>query len=139
MKVCEDATIGQKNAFDSMGQNSESGELWIQALTYFRDRTSAVSDRESEDFLLRALDFIEGHNVLSPLLVLEILAEKKDLKFRVLKKFMKLKLKAQSEVIKRKKQAVETIRNEIVDNQQQTIQMKTTAINFEQKECAECK
>jgi hypothetical protein len=43
---------------------------------------------------MRALDFIEGHNVLSPLLVLEILAEKRDLKFRVLKKFMKLKLKA---------------------------------------------
>jgi hypothetical protein len=49
---------------------------------------------------MRALDFIEGHNVLSPLLVLEILAVKRDLKFRVLKKFMKLKLKAQSDVIK---------------------------------------
>jgi len=97
MKVCEDATIGQKNAFDQTGQDSpESGELWIQALTYFRDRTSppAVSDRVCEEYLMNALDFIADHNVLSPLLVLEILAEKKNLKFRVLKKFMKLKLKA---------------------------------------------
>jgi vacuolar protein sorting-associated protein 11 len=87
---------------------------------------------------MRALDFIEGHNVLSPLLVLEILAEAKTLKFRVLKKFMKLKLKAQSDTIKQKKAKIEEIRNVIVDNQQQTIQMKTTAINFEQKECNEC-
>ena len=51
---------------------------------------------------------------------------------------MMSKLKAQTKTIKDKKKKVEEIRNEIVDCQQQTIGMKTTAINFEQKECAEC-
>lgn len=41
------------------------------------------------------------------------------------------KLKAQTKTIKDKKKKVEEIRNEIVDCQQQTIGMKTTAINFE--------
>ena len=41
------------------------------------------------------------------------------------------KLKSQTKTIKDKKKKVEEIRNEIVDCQQQTIGMKTTAINFE--------
>ena len=64
---------------------------------------------------MEALDFIGSNNVLSPLLVLEILQEKKDLKFKVLKKFMMTKLKAQTKTIKEKKRKVDEIRNEIVD------------------------
>ena len=70
-------------------------------------------------------------NILSPLLVLEILQTKKDLKFKVLKQFLSAKLGQQSGTIKQKKRKVTEIRNEIVENQMQTVQMKTTAINFE--------
>jgi hypothetical protein len=56
-------------------------------------------------------------NVLSPLLVLEILQTKKDLKFKVLKQFLHSKLGQQSGTIKQKKRKVTEIRNEIVENQ----------------------
>lgn len=56
-------------------------------------------------------------NLLSPLLVLEILSNKKNLKFKVLKKFLRSKLKQTTETIKQKKKKVDEIRNEIVENQ----------------------
>ena len=137
LQVCKDATMGVNNTSfgQESGNSSEAGELWIQAVTYFRDLNEAF---KSEYFLMQALEFIGSMNVLSPLLVLEILQEKKDLKFKVLKKFMMTKLKAQTKTIKEKKRKVDEIRNEIVDIQLQTITMKTTSINFEQKECADC-
>lgn len=48
------------------------GDLWIQALSYFRD-LKRVEDVEY--FLEEALEFIGKNNVLSPLLVLEILSD----------------------------------------------------------------
>ena len=115
--------------------SSESSELWIQALTYYRDMEDKY---QCETYLMKALDYIGKMNILSPLLVLEILSTKSNLKFMVLKKFLKLKLEQQTATIKQKKKKVTEIRNEIVENQTQTVQMKTTAINFEQKCCAEC-
>ena len=72
------------------GGSADSGELWIQALTYFRD---LKENDIATHFIEKALEFIGSHNVLSPLLVLEILKEKKELKFSVIKKFMMSKLK----------------------------------------------
>ena len=45
------------------------GDLWIQALTFFRDLQGA----DSEIYLEKALQFIGEKNILSPLLVLEII------------------------------------------------------------------
>jgi hypothetical protein len=45
-------------------------DLWIQALTFFRDLESAAGD--AEDYLERALKIIGDNKILSPLLVLEI-------------------------------------------------------------------
>lgn len=53
------------------------GDLWIQALTYFRD-LKRIED--CEKYLELALEFIGQNNVLSPLLVLEILSDTKDKK-----------------------------------------------------------
>ena len=44
-----------------------NGDMWIQALTYFRDQ------QEAEPQLVLALKEIRERNILSPLLVLEIL------------------------------------------------------------------
>jgi hypothetical protein len=59
-----------------------NGDLWIQALTYFRDQ------KDSEYQLTKALDEIRKKNILSPLLVLEILKENPRLKFGVLRQFL---------------------------------------------------
>ena len=59
-----------------------NGDLWIQALTYFRDQ------KDTDHLLTRALDEIRKKNILSPLLVLEILKENPKLKFGVLRQFL---------------------------------------------------
>jgi len=61
------------------------GDLWIQALTYFRDLPDMGN---SERYIEEALAFIGDKHVLSPLLVLEILANKENLRFKVLKQFL---------------------------------------------------
>jgi len=91
MQTCTEATessVGME--FGSAGAlSSESSELWIQALTYFRD----IEDQyQCETFIEKALAYIGKMNVLSAPTVLEILTEKHSLRFRVLKAFLKLKL-----------------------------------------------
>jgi hypothetical protein len=66
-----------------------NGDLWIQALTYFRDQQG------SEEEMKQALEEIRKKNILSPLLVLEILKENPKLKFGVLRNFLLQSLKTQ--------------------------------------------
>jgi hypothetical protein len=117
MQVCIDSSenSGMGMNFGSEGATStESSELWIQALTFYRDMKN---QDECEKYLKEALEYIGRMNVLSPLLVLEILQTKKDLKFKVLKQFLHSKLGQQSGTIKQKKRKVTEIKNEIVENQ----------------------
>lgn len=87
MEVCE------KYAKSENADPSISGDLWIQALTYFRDLPSP----NCEIFLSKALAIIGGEKdkskdkrdeVISPLLVLEILQSRPNLKFSVIKNYL---------------------------------------------------
>lgn len=81
-------TICEK--YSSQSNESSLGDLWIQALTFFRDLESP----DSEEYLQKALAFIGEKNILSPLLVLEIIQTKKNLKFKVMKKYLLERLSA---------------------------------------------
>ena len=70
--------------------NEQDQDKKDRALTYFRDLEDA---QLSENYLKRSLEHIGENNILSPLLVLEILATKKNLKFEVLSPFLIKKLK----------------------------------------------
>ena len=61
--------------------------MWIQALTFFRDLEGGVPG-EAEDYLQRALEIIGDKKILSPLLVLEIVQATKNLKFKILRKYL---------------------------------------------------
>lgn len=85
LEVCKgEAFILQQN-------EPVNGDLWIQALTYFRDQPG------SEEELKQALEEIRKKNILSPLLVLEILKENPKLKFGVLRQFLLQNLKTQQD------------------------------------------
>lgn len=72
MQVCMDATNNDPTT---------AGDLWIQALTYFRD-LEKINEAQIE--IQKALDFIsekekdkdKKEEIISPLLVLEILKSK---------------------------------------------------------------
>lgn len=58
------------------GNSESAGDLWIQALTFFRDLEDDKLDKtkpsDCEIYLEKALSIIAEQNILSPLLVLEI-------------------------------------------------------------------
>lgn len=103
MKVCEEYAASPNS------DPSTTGDLWIQALTYFRDLESP----HCEMCLERALSIISNEKdkekakdskkdeILSPLLVLEILQSKPNLKFKVIKKYLLNRLEVQDRIIKK--------------------------------------
>lgn len=56
---------------------------------------------------MEALTYIGEKNILSPLLVLEILGSKRGLKFKVVKLFLKLKLEKQTAEIDKNNKKVQ--------------------------------
>lgn len=106
MAVCQEYAL-QANA-----DQATAGELWIQALTYFRD----LPTPQDEIYLERALTAMSGDRadkeknkdeVLSPLLVLEILQNKPKLKFSVIKKYLVNRLEVQDRVIRKNSKQVD--------------------------------
>lgn len=101
MEVCE------KYAASSNADPTISGDLWIQALTYFRDLPSP----NCEIFLSKALSIIGGdkdknkdskrEEVISPLLVLEILQSRPNLKFSVIKNYLINRLEVQDRITRK--------------------------------------
>lgn len=59
--------------YDNKKDSENIGDLWIQALTFFRDLDDdGQKFNESEKYMELALDHIGKNNILSPLLILEI-------------------------------------------------------------------
>ena len=69
----------------------QDADLWIQALTYFKNIENDSVKRDM--YIKKSLDEIAKKNILSPLLVLEILGTQKDIKFEVISDFLTTKLK----------------------------------------------
>lgn len=62
---------GKANPGGAVVTDNNLADLWIQALTFFRDLDSAAGG-DAEEYLERALKIIGDNKILSPLLVLEI-------------------------------------------------------------------
>ena len=85
-----------------------------------------------------ALDHIGKNNILSPLLILEIVQKKPTLRFKVLKKYLLDRLETQDKVIKKNNKKVEENMSKIGEMKKEIDELKTTAKNFNQKECSNC-
>jgi hypothetical protein len=92
-------------------------------LTFFRDLDSGVGD--AEDYLERALKIIGDNKILSPLLVLEIVQSRKNLKFKVLRSYLLERLKQQDEVIKKSKKKVDENMDTITKMQAEIVEIRT--------------
>ena len=103
-------------------------DLWIQALTFFRDLDGVAG--EAEDYLQRALQTIGDKKILSPLLVLEIVQARKNLKFKVLRRYLLDRLRSQDEVIKKSKKKVDENMEAIGKMQSEMVELRTSAKTF---------
>jgi len=77
--------------------------------------------------------------ILSPLLVLEILSSKPQLRFKVIKKYLLNRLEAQDRVIRKNNKQVEENMAKIAKMRQEIQDLKTTCKNFNPKQCDSCK
>ena len=108
--------------------------MWIQALTYFRDQ------EDSAEQLKLALKEIREKNILSPLLVLEILKGNRNLKFGLLKSFLLENLKTQQKRIDKHESRLKEEMTKIKNCKSEIAKMKQTAIDFNNKKsCDLCK
>lgn len=128
MKVCEE--YGKSPGADP----STAGDMWIQALTYFRDH---LPSPDCEISIERALSIISSESkdkskeeILSPLLVLEILQSKPNLKFKVIKKYLLNRLEVQDRVIRKNNKAVDANMEKIKTMRNEIHELKTQAKNF---------
>jgi uncharacterized coiled-coil protein SlyX len=109
--------------------------LWIQALTYFRD----LPIPDCNNYLERSLSAIDKKDeVLSPLLVLEILQSKPNLKFSVIKNYLLSRLQVQDKLIRKNNKQVDENMEQISQMRQQIKDFKTQAKNFNPKKCDSC-
>jgi vacuolar protein sorting-associated protein 11 len=76
--------------------------------------------------------------ILSPLLVLEILQSKPNLKFKVIKKYLLNRLEVQDRIIKKNNKQVEENMSKIKGMRSQIQDLKTKAKNFNAKKCDCC-
>lgn len=103
-------------------------------MTFFRD----LEGSDSEIYLEKALHYIGAHQILSPLLVLEIIQNKPTIKFKVLKKYLLDRLETQDKVIKKNNKKVDDNMDKINKMKTEIVELKTSAKSFNHKECSLC-
>lgn len=138
LKVCEE-TQNSPNA-----NPATCGDLWIQALTYFRD----LPDPLCNNYLERALSALsfekdkgkdsKKDEILSPLLVLEILQSKPKLKFSVIKKYLLGRLEVQDRLIRKNNKQVDENLKKIEQMNLQIKDLQTQPKIFNPKKCDSC-
>lgn len=89
-----------------------------------------MNENRAEKYLKECLKTVGEQNILSPLLVLEILKSKSDLKFEVLKPFLLKKLKDQSDQTKQLRKKSDDTTAKIDEMRESINRMKRSAKNF---------
>ena len=95
---CKNPGVSQALSDGQKDRAEQDADLWIQALTYFRELKDNKSMRDK--YIQRSLEHIGKNKILSPLLVLEIFGSAADMKFEVIQDFLVEKLKEQQQVIR---------------------------------------
>ena len=86
----------------------------------------------------RSLEVIGRENLISPLMVLQIVEARPNLKFKVLKSYLLARLENQERVIRKNQKKVDENMEKIKGMKEQTKALKTTAKLFQTKDCNLC-
>ena len=134
LRVCEQ--YNQKNT--PAYEPAKATDLWIQALTYFRD---LEDQNKAEDYIGRVLTDLSAdrhEEIISPHVVLEILQRKPTLKFRVMKKYLLERLRNKDRELRQNKRDVETNLEDIKKKRKEISDIKTLKKTFSKKTCDQC-
>lgn len=113
-------------------KGGQEKDLWIQALNHFRE--------EGENFKLQeCLEYISEKEVLTPLMVLDILKNTdSDLKFKYIRNYMFGEIKKLDSKIKNSKEEIEANMQGIAEKKKEYQTLTTTPQQFEQSTCSKC-
>lgn len=133
LKVCE-----QYNKNNPDYEPAKATDLWIQALTYFRDLEDQNKAEDNIGRVLSNLSADRHEEIISAHVVLEILQRKPTLKFRVMKKYLLERLRNKDRELRQNKRDVETNLEDIKKKRKEISDLKTLKKTFSKKTCDKC-
>lgn len=107
--------------------------LWVQALKYF-----AKAENNKTDKIPEILDLVEKIDVLSPLLVLNILSREGKVKLKAFKKYYSSKMKALVTQIDKDTMMMKASTEKIERGREEYRKLKTAGKIFQTKKCSHC-
>jgi len=108
--------------------------LWIHALAFFASR----DDNQCEEEIREVLNNVEKNQLLPPLLVIQILAQRKTATLSVVKDYIIDTLKAANHKISENKREIREISEETKRMRHEIEQLKTSAKIFHISKCFSC-
>lgn len=115
---------------------AEDNDLWLQSLTYF----SSKEDPQSLDYIRRILAEISQSkiNILSPLIVLEILSKNRRLEFGIVKDYLKRQVNRYHSSMEKDGQSLEENSKHINEMRHEITDLRTSARKFTINKCSNC-
>ncbi|XP_046856298.1 vacuolar protein sorting-associated protein 11 homolog [Xenia sp. Carnegie-2017] len=112
---------------------SQDSNLWVQALSYF-----ASKENDCRKYIMEVLNYIDRHNLLPPLLVLQTLAHSSTATLSVVKDYIIKRLQQEDEQIAEDERLIRQYREETEKMRNQIKELKTSAIIFQSAKCSLC-
>nr|CAB3267620.1 vacuolar protein sorting-associated protein 11 homolog [Phallusia mammillata] len=108
--------------------------LWQHALTYFAQQR----DSDCRQHIAQVLTHIEKHNLLPPLLVIQLLSRNPSTTLSVVKDYILRRIRQESDEIKKYERSIEEHR-ETTEKMKKNIEaLKTSATIFQETKCSLC-
>lgn len=113
-------------------KGGQERDLWIQALNHFRE--------EGENYKLQeCLEYISEKEVLTPLMILDILKNTdSDLNFKYIRSYMLGEVRKLDSKIKNSKEEIDANMEGITEKKKEYQVLTTTPQQFEQSTCSKC-
>lgn len=107
--------------------------LWVQALSYF---AAKEEDRQKE--IMEVLANIDRDNLIPPLLVIQILAQKPTTTLSVIKEYMTKRLMQENQAIQDDLRQIRNYNEETEKMRSEITELRTNAKIFQQSKCTVC-
>jgi len=112
----------------------EQRDLWVQALAYF---TKMADTCQAE--IKEVLAHIDEHNLLSPLIVVRMLAQNPKAPLGVVREYIIRKLQDETAVIEADEREIKRYQDETQKMRQDIIELSSSARTFQSSKCSICK
>jgi len=107
--------------------------LWVQVLSYF-----ACKETDCQQEIMEVLANIDKYNLIPPLLVIQILAQKKTTPLSVIKEYITRCLSQENQQIQEDYRLIRTFTEETEKFRQEVHELRTSAKIFQQSKCFSC-